>query len=294
MNYIINISLILFFFNFLISESDNTKELPPRFDLSKGINLGSVLPKSMSDKLYSPLPEHMLDEIKKNAKNFIPKPITENDTIVFETTVGTFKAKFYNDAAPNHCLNFKKLANSGFYDGTRFHRVIPNFMIQGGDILSRDGNKNNDGTGSPGWTIDAEFNDIKHKRGVLSMARSSNPNSAGSQFFICVTDQPHLDGKYTAFGKVIDKINIIDHIVNTPTEKKYVIETSLKSIPENENKENFIRLIHPNTKQVMFYKIPANREKTEYYREMINKLRSDNPVVPVIIKTVRVVNKDKS
>ena len=77
-------------------------------------------------------------------------------------------------------------------------------MIQGGDILSRDGNKDNDGTGSPGWTIDAEFNDIKHKRGVLSMARSSNPNSAGSQFFICVTDQPHLDGKYTAFGEVID------------------------------------------------------------------------------------------
>ena len=131
MNYIINISLILIFSNFLISESGNDKDLPPRFDLSKGINLGSVLPKSMTDKLYAPVPEYMLDKIKENAKNFVPEPVTDNDIIIFETTLGTFEAVFYNDHAPNHCLNFKKLANSGFYDGTRFHRSDSNFMIQG-------------------------------------------------------------------------------------------------------------------------------------------------------------------
>ena len=91
------------------------------------------------------------------------------------------------------------MANSGFYDGTKFHRVIPNFMIQGGDILSRDGDSSNDGTGGPGWTVDAEFSDIKHVRGTLSMARSRDVNSAGSQFFICVSPQPHLDGQYTVF-----------------------------------------------------------------------------------------------
>ena len=293
MKFILNLAFIITFFSILKADDQSKNDLPPRFDLSKGVNLGSVIPKTMSDKLYAPVPEYMLDKIKENANNFVPDPVTDNDIIIFETTLGTFEAIFYSDHAPNHCLNFKKLANSGFYDGTRFHRVIPNFMIQGGDILSRDGNRSNDGTGSPGWTIDAEFNDIKHIRGVLSMARSSNPNSAGSQFFICVSDQPHLDGKYTAFGKVTEKIGIIDHIVNTPTEKKYIIDTGQDSIPDNEDADNWIRLTHPRTRKPMYHKIPDNREKTEYYREMVNKLRSDNPVVPVIIKTIRVVNKDK-
>ena len=84
-------------------------------------------------------------------------------------------------------MNFKKLCNSGFYDKTSFHRVIKDFMIQGGDILSRDSNRENDGTGSPGWTVKSEFSSLKHKRGIVSMARSNDPNSAGSQFFICVT-----------------------------------------------------------------------------------------------------------
>ena len=293
MKKILNLLLVVIFSSYISADNQSKKDLPPRFDFSKGINLKTVIPKSMNDPLYSPVPERMLDQIKENAKNFVPEPVSDNDIIIFETTLGTFEAIFYNDVNSNHCLNFKKLANSGFYDGTRFHRVIPNFMIQGGDILSRDGNSSNDGTGNPGWTVDAEFNDIKHTRGVLSMARSSNPNSAGSQFFICVSDQPHLDGKYTAFGKVTEKIGIIDHIVNTPTEKKYTIDSGQDSIPDNENKDNWIRLVHPRTKKSMFYKIPANREKTEYYREMINKLRSDKPVVPVIIKTVRVVDKDK-
>ena len=130
MKFILSLVFIITFSSFLKADDQSKKDLPPRFDLSKGINLGRVIPKTMSDKLYAPVPEYMLDKIKENAKNFVPEPVTDNDIIIFETTLGTFEAIFYNDHAPNHCLNFKKLANSGFYDGTRFHRVISNFMIQ--------------------------------------------------------------------------------------------------------------------------------------------------------------------
>ncbi len=137
-----------------------------------------------------------------------------------ETTKGTMKIRFFPDVAPKHCENFKRLANSGFYDGTLFHRVIPGFMIQGGDILSRDANRANDGTGGPGWTIPAEFNKKYHEKGILSMARSNDPNSAGSQFFICADRAAHLDGKYTVFGEVIENTDVIDAIVNTPRDKR--------------------------------------------------------------------------
>ena len=284
--------IILLFTVFLFSENNKN---PNPIDLKKGINIKPMLKDGLLiNEINKPLSTVEIDLIKDKALKYIPEPITNFDIVLIETSFGLLKAKLFNDVAPKHCLNFKKLANSGFYDGTTFHRVIPNFMIQGGDILSRDGNRSNDGTGNPGWTVDAEFNDIKHTRGVLSMARSSNPNSAGSQFFICVSDQSHLDGKYTAFGKVTEKIGIIDHIVNTPTDKKYTIDTGQDSIPDNEDADNWIRLTHPRTRKPMYHKIPDNREKTEYYREMLNKLRSDNPVVPVIIKTIRVVNKDKS
>ena len=236
MNQIIFIIILNLIF---ANQNKEKKELPPRFDFEKGINIGSVIPKTMSDEFYRPIADYEIEKIKQTAKNYIPKPVSDQDIIIFETSIGTFKGIFYNDKAPNHCLNFKKLANSGFYDGTKFHRVIPDFMIQSGDILSRDGKKTNDGTGNPGWTIDAEFNDIKHTRGILSMARSSSPNSAGSQFFICISPQPHLDGKYTAFGKITEKVGIIDHIVKTPTDEK------------------------------------------------------NNPIVPVIIKKIRVINKDE-
>ena len=122
---------------------------------------------------------------------------------------------------------------------------------------------------------------------------SADPNSAGSQFFICISNQFHLDGKYTAFGKITEKVLIIDHIVNTPTDKKYAMDLGVKSIPKGENTKDWIRLDNPMTRQPIFYKIPKNRGKSEYSREMLNKLRSDNPVVPVIIKTIRVVNKDE-
>lgn len=135
---------------------------------------------------------------------------------VIETVHGTIKLEFFDDKAPGHVKNFKDLAGKGYYDGTTFHRVVPGFMIQGGDPNSKTGNRSSHGSGGPGYTIDAEFNDVKHERGVLSMARSGEPNSAGSQFFICVNDSFFLDGQYTAFGRVIEGMDVADKIVNEP------------------------------------------------------------------------------
>ncbi len=136
------------------------------------------------------------------------------EVAVIETIHGTIKFEFFEDKAPGHVKNFKDLANKNFYDGTTFHRVIPGFMIQGGDPNSKSDNRSSHGSGGPGYSIDAEFNDTKHVRGVLSMARSQEPNSAGSQFFICVKDSFFLDGEYTAFGRVVEGMDVADKIVN--------------------------------------------------------------------------------
>lgn len=144
-----------------------------------------------------------------------------NEVAVIRTSEGIMVVEFWPDVAPGHVENFKKLARQGFYDGTCFHRVIKGFMIQGGDPLTKDeSQKARWGTGGPGYTIKAEFNSRKHVRGVLSMARTSDPNSAGSQFFICHADAPHLDGKYTAFGKLIRGEEVLDRIANTPTDAR--------------------------------------------------------------------------
>jgi len=135
---------------------------------------------------------------------------------VIETVHGTIKLEFFDDKAPGHVKNFKDLAGKNFYDGTTFHRVLPGFMIQAGDPNSKTDDRSSHGSGGPGYTIDAEFNDVKHERGVLSMARSGEPNSAGSQFFICVNDSFFLDGQYTAFGRVIEGMDVADKIVNEP------------------------------------------------------------------------------
>jgi peptidyl-prolyl cis-trans isomerase B (cyclophilin B) len=136
------------------------------------------------------------------------------EVAVIETRFGEIVLEFFPDVAPKHVENFKKLASEGFYDGSTFHRVIPGFVIQGGDPNSKDDDRNNDGTGGPGYMIDAEFNERNHLRGTLSMARSSDPNSAGSQFFICVKPQPARDGKYTVFGQVIEGMYAVDKIVS--------------------------------------------------------------------------------
>ncbi len=133
---------------------------------------------------------------------------------VIETKYGNIELKFFPDKAPGHVKNFIKLATEGYYDGTIFHRVIPNFMIQGGDSNTKGDDVNTYGRGGPGYTINAEFNDIPHKRGILSMARSRSVNSAGSQFFIVVKDSNSLDYKYTVFGEVVSGMDVVDKIVN--------------------------------------------------------------------------------
>ena len=124
-------------------------------------------------------------------------------------------AEFWPDVAPNTVENFKKLARQGFYDGTAFHRIIKGFMAQGGDPLTKDPSKENRwGTGDPGYKIKAEFNKKPHERGVLSMARSSDPDSAGSQFFLCFGKVSQLDGQYTTFGKVIKGDEVLEKLAN--------------------------------------------------------------------------------
>lgn len=147
-------------------------------------------------KSYSKPPEMSIDA----AKTY---------TATIETTLGTIVVELYPKVAPGHVNSFVFLAREGFYEGVIFHRVIPGFMIQGGDPTGT-------GTGGPGYKLKAEFNSLKHTRGVLSMARSSDPNSAGSQFFLMHADAPFLDGQYTAFGKATSGLEVIDKIVNLP------------------------------------------------------------------------------
>lgn len=135
---------------------------------------------------------------------------------IIETRFGSITLKFFPETAPGHVKNFIDLAQKGFYNGTTFHRVIPGFMIQGGDPNSKNPDKRTHGTGGPGYTIKAEFNDRPHKRGTLSMARAGNPDSAGSQFFICVKDAAFLDRQYTAFGEVESGMEVVDKIVSQP------------------------------------------------------------------------------
>src|SRR5690349_6310632 len=136
---------------------------------------------------------------------------------IIKTKFGDIEIKLFPDEAPKHVENFIKLAKSGFYNGTIFHRVIPGFMIQGGDPNTKDLNKKElYGMGGPGHSVKAEFNDVPHKRGIVSMARSNDPDSAGSQFFIVVEDSPFLDGKYTVFGQVVKGMGVADKIVTQP------------------------------------------------------------------------------
>jgi cyclophilin family peptidyl-prolyl cis-trans isomerase len=132
------------------------------------------------------------------------------------TTAGEIDIRFFPDVAPNHVKNFIDLARNGFYNGTKFHRVIPGFMIQGGDPNTKSSETSSWGTGGSGKNIAAEFNAISHKRGIVSMARASDPNSASSQFFIVVKDSPFLDRQYTVFGQVTKGMDVADKIVGAP------------------------------------------------------------------------------
>lgn len=162
---------------------------------------------------------------------------SKKEVAVIKTSEGEMVAEFWPEVAPKTVENFKKLASSGFYDGTAFHRVIKGFMIQGGDPLTKDESKKSAwGTGDPGYKIQAEFNAKSHERGVLSMARSQDPNSAGSQFFICHGSPKFLDNQYTAFGKLIKGDDVLEKIATTKTgppdrpEKRMNVE-SIKIVP---------------------------------------------------------------
>lgn len=143
-----------------------------------------------------------------------------NEIAVIETTLGDIELEFLDDTAPGHVKNFKDLANKGFYDGTTFHRVIPGFMIQGGDPNTKSEDRSMHGMGGPGYTIKAEFSSTPHARGVLSMARAQDPDSAGSQFFIVVKDSSFLDNQYTVFGRVIKGMETVDKIVSVPRDSR--------------------------------------------------------------------------
>jgi peptidyl-prolyl cis-trans isomerase B (cyclophilin B) len=163
-------------------------------------------------------------EEKKEEKSSVP---TSNEVAVIKTNEGEMVVQFWNDAAPNTIDNFKKLARSGFYDGTIFHRIVKSFMIQGGDPNSKDPAKENKyGQGGPGYKIKAEFNDHPHDRGVISMAREPDPNSAGSQFFICLARVPRLDQHYTTFGKLIKGDDVLGKIGDTPVTRNNAGEMS--------------------------------------------------------------------
>ncbi len=154
-------------------------------------------------------------EKKAEAKE---KKADSKEVAVIKTSEGEMVAEFWPDVAPKTVENFKKLSKKGFYDGTCFHRVIKGFMIQGGDPLTKDPSQEARwGTGGPGYNIDAEFNNKSHARGVLSMARSADPNSAGSQFFICHGNPTFLDHQYTTFGKLIKGDDVLEKIATTPT-----------------------------------------------------------------------------
>jgi len=151
--------------------------------------------------------EKTMSKAPKNAPSATDKDIPEGSHVVIETDLGSIKIQLLPDVAPNTVANFKVLANNGYYDGIIFHRVIPGFMAQGGDPTGT-------GTGGPGYKVNAEFNATKHVRGSVAMARTADPDSAGSQFYICFGSQPHLDRQYTVFGQVVEGMDVVDQLKN--------------------------------------------------------------------------------
>ncbi len=163
-------------------------------------------------------------EEKKEEKTSVN---ASNEVAVIKTSEGEMVIEFWKDAAPSTIENFKKLARAGFYNGTIFHRIVKGFMIQGGDPNSKDPAKENKyGEGGPGYKIKAEFNDHSHDRGVISMAREPDPDSAGSQFFICLAPVTRLDHQYTTFGKLIKGNDVLDKIGDTPVTRNNAGEMS--------------------------------------------------------------------
>ena len=150
--------------------------------------------------------------------------------VIIKTSFGNIKFNLVSDIAPETVRNFSQLAKSGFYNGTLFHRIIPGFMIQGGDPNTKNPDKSTWGQGGPGYNLKAEFNSRSHLRGIVSMARSSDPDSAGSQFFIVTSDSTFLDRQYTVFGEVVDGMEVADKIVNLPKDGNDCPEREVKML----------------------------------------------------------------
>ncbi len=187
----------------------NTKSLAVGFIV--GIALGALGMSAIQQQCTSP------KEDKVATQGMKEKIMKESNIVKLELEAGTVTIELYPDVAPETVKSFKTLVSKGFYDGLTFHRVIPGFMAQGGDPEGT-------GMGGPGFTLKAEFNDKKHVRGTVAMARSADPDSAGSQFYICYGPQPHLDGQYTIFGQVIDGMEWVDGLKNGSLIKKITLE----------------------------------------------------------------------
>jgi cyclophilin family peptidyl-prolyl cis-trans isomerase len=171
--------------------------------------------------------------------DFKEPKVEKGDIAVIETNLGTIRFTFLTGKAKLHIANFEKLAEAGFYDGVKFHRVIPGFMIQTGDPNSKGSNRGMYGQGGPGWTVKDEFNDTPFERGIVGMAKTGAPDSAGSQFFIMVSPNPSLNGHYTAFGKVTEGMDVADKIVNVNR------DGADDPLPPHEVVVKSIKIVHP-------------------------------------------------
>ena len=291
---------IFFFFLFILLGNEKTIDdtlVLPKLDLRDGtfifnseIDLNNFFEK---ERKHNYLTEEQIAQIKKQSKEYNVNPLETGEIIIMETTHGKITFNLFGDIAPENCLNFKKLANSGFYDGTAFHRIIPDFIIQGGDILSRDNIRNNDGLGNPGWTVKAEFSNKKHTRGTLSMHRIKNDvNSAGSQFFICLSDKEIFDNNYTIIGEIIDGSSVLNRMENLQSESTIAYRMLFKKIPKKENSNSWEKIEY--NKEEYYVKIPEGQNKDNYIKILFDRLDNKNRShVTAKIKKVRVLNPNK-
>ena len=288
----------LFILISLSFNADNSK--PPNLDLRnfnqkiddiKLNSLNSLIPNYKNNNNVLLL-DHQIAAIKLKSSQYVPEPVKNNDKIFMYTNYGLIEFSFFLKDSPNHCLNFKKLANSKFYDQTLFHYVIPNFIIQGGDILTRNDDKYDDGQGGPGWTIDAESNELKHVEGTLSMFRTQNdPNSAGSQFFISLSENKSLDNNYTAFASIVKGMHVLLRISNVPSENRQAKLLCERSIPNDEDESEWVELWDPIQEINLSSKKQADFKKDEYKEIMQERLNNMfNPAIPIIIDSIRVRN----
>ena len=282
--------MIYFFILFSIVLSNDLENYTNPLLNKKGLKIDGNIKGNLIPGLPQEITPQEIELIKSKAKDYLPAPVNEDDIIIMETNYGIMEFILYNNLAPNHAYNFKKLANSGFYDETIFHRIIPGFMAQGGDILTRDSNKENDGRGNPGWTVNQEFNNIPHKKGILSMARSQDVNSAGSQFFICFNDARHLDNKYTVFGSMINGFEVLDKIEKLKSEADYIISKSVDKISDDKSSQ-FVEFNYKGSKR--YIKVPLNENKNKFKIDVNKSLKNIHRTKkPVKITKVRVNNEN--